>query len=253
MLVLEKNKLPKGWERIPLPEIAEINPRFLKNSINDNKEVSFVPMKCVHELDGKIDLSYVRKFREVSKGYTYFEENDIIFAKITPCMENGKLAIAKDLKNKIGFGSTEFHVIRLLDKEIPRKFYFWFLLQDDYRKKAQRKMKGTAGQLRVPTSYLEQTVVPVPPLKEQKRIVSKVDELFSKIDASEIYLKEMLGLIGAKASKKNNSKLEKTINMFNTLRQSILKKAFEGKLVPQDLNDEPASELLKKIKITLKN
>jgi len=189
---LKKSELLKGWEETPLSEIAEINPaKPEKDSISENLEVSFVPMKCVEELTGKINLSNTRKYKQVRKGYTYFQDDDIIFAKITPCMENGKIAIAKELTNRIGFGSTEFHVVRLKDDDLSRKFYFWYLMQNDFRNKAQRKMKGTAGQLRVSPDYMKSVIVPVPPLNEQKRIISKIEELFSKIDSTITALDEI--------------------------------------------------------------
>jgi len=185
-------------------------------------------MKCVEELSGKIDLSITKKFQDVKKGFTFFQDEDIIFAKITPCMENGKIAITRGLKNGIGFGSTEYHVVRLYP-EFSREFYFHYLISEEFRKKAKTQMKGTAGQLRVSTDYLQNVMVPVPPLNEQKRIVAKIEELFSLVDSA-----------------KEN--LEKTKILLKQYRQSILKHAFEGKLVPQDPNDEPASVLLEKIK-----
>ena len=136
-------------------------------------------MKCVEEETGKFDLSLIRNYHEVRKGYTPFINNDIIFAKITPCMENGKMAIVNKLRNGIGFGSTEFHVIRLIG-DLSRKFFFYYILQENFRKEARRKMTGTAGQLRVPSNYIEEVKVPFPPINEQARIVSKLDELFSK-------------------------------------------------------------------------
>lgn len=117
-------------------------------------------MKCVKELTGRIDLSNTRKLSTVKKGYTPFIESDVLFAKITPCMENGKVAIAHNLKNGIGFGSTEFHVIRP-QESLLRKLLFFFLIREDLRKDAQRNMTGSAGQLRVPVSYMQQ--LPIPP------------------------------------------------------------------------------------------
>ena len=183
-LELDNERLPKGWIVINLAKIADINPRKPKrDEINKNMEVTFLPMKCVEELTGNIDLSKTRKYGEVYKGYTYFANNDIIFAKITPCMENGKIAIVSNLKNGIGFGSTEFHVIRLIDDLLDKKFCFYYLIQDEFRNIAQNHMKGTAGQLRVPTDYLENVLFSLPPLQEQKRIVSKIESIFAKIDA----------------------------------------------------------------------
>ena len=106
--------LPEGWVWMKLEDVSELNPRIDKQSIGDDLEVTFLPMKNVEELSGKIDLSETKRFSEVKKkSYTPFRDGDILFSKVTPCMENGKIAIAHDLKNGIGFGSTEFHVIRL--------------------------------------------------------------------------------------------------------------------------------------------
>jgi type I restriction enzyme S subunit len=209
----QSEKFPKGWIITPLNEIAKINPRTLDKPLQnlEKLQVSFIPMKNVEEESGKIDLSIKRKYDEVKKGYTPFTDGDILFAKITPCMENGKIAIANNLENGIGFGSTEFHVIRLLSNKLSKKYFFFFLVQDSFRKNAQRYMKGTAGQLRVPSQYLEQVLIPLPPLNEQKRIVTKLEELFTKLDAGIEYLK------------KNQILLKQ-------YRQSILKNAFEGKL-----------------------
>ena len=227
--VYEKNNLPRNWIRISFIEIAEMNPKKPENrTINDNLKVTFIPMKHVEKLTGNIDLSIIRKYIEVKKGYAYFENNDILFAKITPCMENGKITIIQNLKNKIGFGSTEFHVIRLA-QDLSQKFYFYYLIQDIFRDIAKNHMKGTAGQLRVPLDYLKNIQMPLPPLNEQKRIVSKIESIFGRIDAIE---------------KQVNNSLTK----LDHLKKSVLKKAFEGKLVPQDPNDEPASVLLEKIK-----
>jgi len=212
-----------GWEKVPLQEIAEINPKSKKNSIPEKLDVSFIPMRCVEELSGRIDLSITKKYQQVKKGYTYFEDDDVLFAKITPCMENGKIAIAKNLKNKIGFGSTEFHVIRLKDSEISRKFYFYHLIQNDFRNKAQRKMKGTAGQLRVSTDYMKEIFVPVPPLNEQKRIVEKIEELFSKLDNCE-------------------ELLEKTKSQLKHYRKSFLNSIFNSKL-PENWQEKEVKEV----------
>jgi len=213
-------ELPQGWELVTLSQISIINPKKPANgTVDDELEVSFLPMKCVEELSGKYDLSNIKKYGQVKKGYTYFKNGDIIFAKITPCMENGKIAIVDNLKNKIGFGSTEFHVIRLKHKLI-QKYYFYYLIQDNFRFTAKQNMSGAVGQLRVSSDYLKETLIPLPPLNELNRIVSKIEELLSKVD----HVKSLTSLA--------DNKLE-------LLKSSILKQAFEGKLVPQDPNDEP--------------
>ena len=131
VLKYEREMLPKGWTQTSLDKISELNPKKPTNTNNHNLEVTFLPMKCVEELTSKIDLTSTRKYSEVYKNYTYFKNGDIIFAKITPCMENGKIAIVQNLRNEIGFGSTEFHVIRLNSKQFDTKFYFYYLIQDE--------------------------------------------------------------------------------------------------------------------------
>jgi len=121
----------------------------------------------------------VRRIAEVEKGYTYFQDGDVLFAKITPCMENGKCAIAKKLVNGIGFGSTEFHVIRAKESVVPEWVYY-YLRQETTRKEAERSMTGSAGQRRVPSKFLREEIIPLPPLSEQKRIaaiLAKVDRV----------------------------------------------------------------------------
>ncbi len=235
---LEPNSsdLPRGWIIRRLSEVAKINPRKPKGKgIDNNLKVSFIPMRCVEEITGNIDLSITRRYDEVGKGYTYFKNGDIIFAKITPCMENGKIAITYGLKNGIGFGSTEFHVIRLNGDYIVQKFYFHYLMQDSFRHMAQKNMKGTAGQQRVPLDYLENALVLLPPLSEQKRIVAKIESIFTQIDASQQKLEKL------------SLQVKSVHESLDMLKSSILKQAFEGKLVPQDPNDEPAGIFLEVI------
>ena len=225
-------ELPQGWELTTLSQISIINPKKSANgTVDDELEVSFLPMKCVEELSGKYDLSNTRNYGQVKKGYTYFKNGDIIFAKITPCMENGKIAIVDNLKNEMGFGSTEFHVIRLKDK-LVQKYYFHYLLQDNFRYTAKQNMTGTAGQLRVSSNYLKETLVPLPPLNEQKRIVSKIEELLSKIDSTK-------------------QSLEQIKIQIEQYRASFLESAFEGKLTEKWRENnvlEHSSVLLEKIK-----
>ena len=186
-------------------------------------------MKSVEALSGKIDLSETKRFSALKgKSYTPFHDGDILFAKVTPCMENGKIAIAHDLKNGIGFGSTEFHVIRL-SEEHSKQFFFFYFLQQSFRQEAKRAMTGAVGLLRVPTDYMRRVPIPLPPLPEQRAIVSEVESRLSVADAVE---------------KTVTAELKRA----EQLRQSILKKAFSGKLVPQNPNDEPASVLLKRTK-----
>ena len=207
---MQDHVLPDGWTTASLQELGEINPRFGKDELPEDLEVTFLPMKCVEEVSGKIDASNSRHVSEVRKGYTPFQEEDIVFAKITPCMENGKMAVARGLRNMIGFGSSEFHVVRL-HESIPRDFFFYFLVRGDFRKDAERKMTGSAGQRRVPTTYIKEATVPLPPLSEQRRIVEKIEELFTKLDA------------GVRS-------LEQAREQLKSYRRSVLKAAVEGEL-----------------------
>jgi type I restriction enzyme S subunit len=138
-------------------------------------------MEAVDDWSAQIIKFSKRPFREVSKGYTTFAENDVLLAKITPCMENGKCSIARGLSDGVGFGSTEFHVLRASKHVIPEwLLYFWRLPQT--RQNAERAMTGSAGQKRVPSSYLKTLKVPLRDLVEQKQIATqlqKVDRLRS--------------------------------------------------------------------------
>src|SRR4030042_6887956 len=107
-----ENNLPEGWRIVSLAEVAEINPKIDKSTIADNTIVSFVPMQAVGAGNGRIDTSIKKHFADVKKGYTPFQPQDVLFAKITPCMENGKIAVVPALHNNLGFSSTEFHVLR---------------------------------------------------------------------------------------------------------------------------------------------
>lgn len=157
-------------KEVALGTICTINPRK-PQGLDPEGKCSFIPMDYVDDQFGVISEMSVRRVTDVEKGYTYFQERDVLFAKITPCMENGKCAIAKNLINEIGFGSTEFHVIRAKESIIPEWIYY-YLRQETTRKRAERSMTGSAGQRRVPTSFLKEILVPLPPLPEQQRIAS---------------------------------------------------------------------------------
>ncbi len=153
---------------VPLGTICDINPAKPRN-LNPESLCSFVPMEYVDDRSGTITDRATRRVAEVESGYTSFQDGDVLFAKITPCMENGKCAIARNLLGGIGFGSTEFHVLRAKPATIPAWVYY-YLRQDSTRREAARHMTGSAGQKRVPSRFLDETIIPLPPLPEQQRI-----------------------------------------------------------------------------------
>jgi len=164
------------WPRVPVEQVAFVNPRNDDiRALDDQALVSFVPMQCVSEETASITLRETRTYAEVKRGYTSFREGDVLFAKITPCMENGKIAIARRLTNGIGFGSTEFHVLRAGPAVLPEYLYY-YLRQESLRAAAKQHMRGGAGQQRVPEDFLRKELIALPPLSEQRRIVEILDQ-----------------------------------------------------------------------------
>jgi restriction endonuclease S subunit len=166
---------------VPLSDAVVVNPKIDRSQLADDTEVSFVPMASVGAADGSIDASTVRPYAEVKKGYTHFREHDVLFAKVTPCMENGKMAVARKLKNDMGFGSTEFHVLRPREGVDPHYVYH-FVSSQTFRKEAARHMTGAVGLRRVPSAFLESAEIPLPPLNEQREIVAELEKQFSCLD-----------------------------------------------------------------------
>ena len=180
----------KGWHVIDkIGNVCVLNPKKSEIESIDNIEVSFIPMQNVSE-KGYINANEVRLLNDVKKGFTYFRENDILFAKITPCMENGKGAVAKGLKNNIGFGSTEFHVIRPTDRVNSIWLYIYTTFKS-FRSEAERKMTGSAGQKRVPIKFLDNYEIAIPPIDLQNKFanfVKQADKMKIQIENS---LKQM--------------------------------------------------------------
>jgi type I restriction enzyme, S subunit len=166
--------LPDLWIAPKLVDICQINPRS-KSGLLEDAEVSFIPMAAISETSGSIIATETRRLREVIKGFTPFQEGDVLFAKITPCMENGKAAIARNLVNGRGYGSTEFHVIRP-SKLILADWIFALVRSQEFRRAAEASFQGAVGQQRVPSAFIENFRIPLPPLSEQKRIVGILQE-----------------------------------------------------------------------------
>jgi len=203
------DELPKGWLATTLSEITEINPRHPKG-LDDSMFVSFAPMAAISQSQPEFHQIVERPLAEIRKGFTHFAEGDVLFAKITPCMENGKGAVATGLRNGLGCGTTELHVVRPLGSIDPHYIYR-FLAQASVRRAAREQFTGTAGQARVPTSFLEKLEIPLPPLLEQRRIVAKLEALLGKVDACQ-------------------KRLAKIPVLLKRFRQSVLAAACSGRL-----------------------
>lgn len=210
--------LPKGWMQTTFLNVALLNP---KSSLNDDVEVAFVPMPHVPtNFSDKMHFEN-RLWRDVKKGFTHFRNDDVIFAKITPCFENGKAVIVPDLPNAHGAGSTEFYVLRPVI--VTSAFLFYWVKTSAFLKTAEAQMTGTVGQKRVPKTFVESHPFPLPPLNEQKRIVAKLDAIMPRIDS----VKERLETIPA---------------ILKRFRQSVLTAAVTGKLTEKRREEHPEVE-----------
>ena len=166
-----------GWGLAPLGSICSINPKKGQDlRLSGGVEVSFVPMLAVTE-HGEIDATAIKEYDEVKTGFTYFAENDVLFAKITPCMENGKGAVARGLHNGLGFGSTEFHVLRPISGKSNPYWIYTLTTFSQFREDAASNMTGSAGQRRVPASFLEKYCVAVPPIELQDQFADFVKQV----------------------------------------------------------------------------
>jgi restriction endonuclease S subunit len=174
--------IPEHWKVKRLKYVCSINPsKSPISNLSLDTEISFVPMEYVDNY-GNIDLRETKTLREVSQGYTYFQNKDVIIAKITPCFENGKGALCSNLHNTIGFGSTEFHVIRVISNKTIPEFTYYLTKSTRFTNLGSSELYGVAGQKRVPESFLSNYVTGIPPLHEQQKIAQFLDQETSKID-----------------------------------------------------------------------
>ncbi len=200
-----------------------MNPAKEKPEYAEDEPVTFLPMAAVEEEFGGVAAPERRRFSEVKSGYTQFKSGDVLFAKITPCMENGKVAIVPDIDPPHGYGSTEFFVVRPDARSVEVRWVARYLAWRDFRRQAQHNMRGAAGQLRVPKTWFKQVELPVPPRPRQRAIVAKIEQLFSELDAGEAALK----------------RAQRNLERY---RASLLKAAVEGKLTEEWRKTNPPEE-----------
>ena len=198
------------WQNITIGEVVTISPKKEK-AIDDDTDVSFSSM---HLMSSSLSehLTYeIKKWADVKKGFTVFRNNDVLLAKITPCFENGKSAVAQDLINGIGTGSTEFMVLRSSNQILP-KFLYFLVNTPDFRQAGIHNMTGSVGHKRVPKDFVSTWAFSLPPLAEQTEIVAILE---SKLNACDQLAAE----------------LSKQLKQAELLKQAVLKAAFSGSLL----------------------
>jgi type I restriction enzyme M protein len=163
-----------SWEMVELGRICEINPKKSEIQYIPEMPVSFIPMATLNEHNESFSPYETRELQNVYAGYTYFKENDVLLAKVTPCFENGKAGIARDLVNKIGFGSSEFFVLRSQGKAYPYWIYLQ-LMDPVFKQRGKESMTGTGGLQRVPKDFISNYKVPLPTLQGQEEIIRRIE------------------------------------------------------------------------------
>ncbi|MFG0713526.1 restriction endonuclease subunit S [Stenotrophomonas geniculata] len=258
--------LPHGWEWVRLGNIGIINPR---NNADDDKLAGFVPMPFIQEGYSEFHSFEERPWGEIKKGYTHFADGDVGMAKITPCFENAKSCVFSNLPSGIGAGTTELHIFRNAFRAVDPRYLLFFLKNPKFISATAARMTGSAGQKRVPTPLFAELELPLPPISEQHRIVAKIDELMARCNELEelrtsqqgarlavhaATIKHLLNIAEPDQHQRAQAFLAGHFGELYTvkenvaeLRKAILQLAVMGKLVPQNPNDQPASELLQEI------
>lgn len=177
------NKTLKKWSCSRLKEITSLKQsKDEVKSLSDTQLVSFVPMECLGINKKYFNSNFEKPIKDLINKYVYFAENDVIMAKITPCFENGKIGIAKNLKNKIGFGSSEYLVFRP-NKNVLNEYLYYYLNRNSFREIGAQNMQGAVGHKRLSKEFIEETLIYYPAeIEEQQRIVKILDETFENIE-----------------------------------------------------------------------
>ncbi|WP_185205215.1 restriction endonuclease subunit S [Chryseobacterium sp. C3] len=219
-------EIPESWEWCRWKNLFQINP---KNTIEEDLEVSFVPMAYIKDgyaNEVKFDR---RQWRDIRLGFTHFQNHDLGIAKITPCFENRKSVVFKNLYNNYGAGTTELHVFRPIFFPIISEYALYVSKTENFISNGIANFSGAVGQQRVGKDVIGDYLIALPPLEEISKILSSISKLFLIVD----------GIVNDESHL--YSYIQKT-------KSKILDLAISGKLVPQDPNDEPASVLLERIK-----
>ncbi len=209
----------EGWVHKKLNDVFEIKPPKVeaKSKLRENESVTFLPMEDLNVLNYEIKPIKERKLKEVINGYTYFANDDVLLAKITPCFENGKIGIAKNLINGIGFGSSEYIVFRKKDEVIPEYLYF-FLSRNSFRDEGSKRMTGAVGHKRVPKEFIEEYVIPFPKSKKEQLVV------VNKLNQLDVEIKKLL------------EHYQHKLDNLEELQKSVLQRAFNGQLTTATKN-----------------
>lgn len=223
--------IPDNWCWVRLGDVCQINPR---NKVEDeNIDATFLSMTAINDGYSNGYNPLVKSWNEIRSGFTHFADDDVIFAKITPCFQNRKSAVVKGLTNGIGAGTTELYVLRSYGKYINEKYLLYFVKNQQFILDGIATMKGTAGQQRISRNFVVNYLLPLPPIAEQKRIVEKLNELLSEVDELAKDERELV-------------ELEETFP--RRMKNSLLQAAIQGKLTEQLPSDGDARDLIRKIR-----
>lgn len=218
-------KLPEGWAKSTINEMCNLNPKL---KLDDDLDVGFMPMAGVPtSYLGKCNFE-TKKWSEVKKGFTQFQNDDVIFAKITPCFENGKAVVIKEFPNGYGAGSTEYYVLRSINGLINPHWLFALVKTKHFLTNGALNMSGSVGHKRVTKEFVEKYCFPVPPLAEQKIIAEKLDTLLAQVDSTK-------------------ARFEQIPQILKRFRQAVLGGAVNGKLTEKWRNFEPQHSVFKKL------
>ena len=220
---------PDTWRWVRVAQIVTLNP---KNDLADDLETSFIPMPCVMDGFRNLHTYEVKKWKEIKKGFTHFAEGDIGVAKITPCFQNRKSVIFRNLKNGYGSGTTELTVVRTINETVLSEYLLWFFKTEYFIANGVKSFTGTAGQQRIHKDYLATCLIPLPSLTEQKRIVAKIEELLPYVDRYAAAYEKL---------EQFNAKFPED------MKKSILQYAIQGKLVEQRPEEGTGEELYQQI------